>query len=252
MDKRLGTLDSVRGITLISMILYHFCWDLKFIAGFDMPWYSSYGAFLWQQSICWTFIILSGFCMGLSKRPLKRGIIISLAGIIITAVTFFVMGDEAVIFGVLTLIGAAMIITALMENVLSRIPPEIGLAAALILFAVTRYLKDGYIGLFRLRLMDIPVFLYRNYLTAFIGLPQAFFRSSDYFPLIPWIFLFWAGYFLFGIIRKRALLKRGSKWPEAFYINIPGAAFMGRHSLEIYMLHQAVLYGITQIIMMIK
>ena len=32
---RSGTLDSLRGLTLVSMIAYHTCWDLVYLYGFD-------------------------------------------------------------------------------------------------------------------------------------------------------------------------------------------------------------------------
>ena len=58
---RLQLLDVIRGITLLSMIAYHGSWDLVYLAGVNWPWYHSKEAFLWQQSICWTFILLSGY-----------------------------------------------------------------------------------------------------------------------------------------------------------------------------------------------
>ena len=60
-SERLALLDSLRGLTLISMILYHACWDAVYLLGANWPWYGSRAAYIWQQSICWTFIMLSGF-----------------------------------------------------------------------------------------------------------------------------------------------------------------------------------------------
>ena len=34
--RRSGTLDSLRGLTLVSMMAYHACWDLVYLYG--MPW----------------------------------------------------------------------------------------------------------------------------------------------------------------------------------------------------------------------
>ena len=48
---RSGTLDSLRGLTLVSMIAYHTCWDLVYLYGFDWGWYRSCQAYVWQQSI---------------------------------------------------------------------------------------------------------------------------------------------------------------------------------------------------------
>ncbi|MDE7404312.1 MAG: DUF1624 domain-containing protein, partial [Lachnospiraceae bacterium] len=65
---RYGVLDGIRGFVVISMILYHACWDLVYIFGKDWSWYRGRGAYIWQQSICWSFILLSGFCWSLGKK----------------------------------------------------------------------------------------------------------------------------------------------------------------------------------------
>lgn len=71
--ERLALLDLIRGIVLIEMILYHLLWDLVYLFDIHIGWYKSYRAYIWQQSICWMFILLSGFCWQLGKRHVKRG-----------------------------------------------------------------------------------------------------------------------------------------------------------------------------------
>ena len=68
MKKRLHFLDALRGVTLISMIAYHGMWNLVYLFGVQAPWYRGTPGYLWQQSICWTFILLSGFCWSFSLR----------------------------------------------------------------------------------------------------------------------------------------------------------------------------------------
>lgn len=58
---RCALLDELRGLDLISMMLYHGMWDLVYLFGVRAPWYGSWQGELWQQSICWVFILLSGF-----------------------------------------------------------------------------------------------------------------------------------------------------------------------------------------------
>lgn len=48
---RSGTLDSLRGLTLFSMIAYHLCWDLVYLRGLPWAWYNGFWAYIWQQSI---------------------------------------------------------------------------------------------------------------------------------------------------------------------------------------------------------
>ena len=113
---RLAGLDTIRGITLLSMMLYHTCWDLVFLFGKKIPGYSGLGGYVWQQSICWVFILLSGFCVQLGHHTLRRGAQVFGAGALVTAVTLLFMPEDRVIFGVLTLLGSAMLLTGLLEK----------------------------------------------------------------------------------------------------------------------------------------
>ncbi|MBQ5345449.1 MAG: DUF1624 domain-containing protein, partial [Acidaminococcaceae bacterium] len=118
---RYQLLDTLRGFSLVSMILFHACWDLVYLFGYDWPWYKGTPGYLWQQSICWMFILISGFCMGLKqerralpfadkrgvteeKRTLwsecKRGLIVLAAGILITIATLLFSPQTKIIFGV--------------------------------------------------------------------------------------------------------------------------------------------------------
>ena len=45
---RSGTLDSLRGLTLLSMIAYHLCWDLVYLRGLPWAWYNGFWAYIWQ------------------------------------------------------------------------------------------------------------------------------------------------------------------------------------------------------------
>lgn len=119
---RYALLDELRGLDLVSMMLYHACWDMMFLFGIWMDWYAGMPGRLWQQTICWVFILLSGFCLPLGHRPLRRGLIISGAGVLVTAVTLLFMPEDRVVFGVLTLLGAAMLITGLLQPLLQKIP----------------------------------------------------------------------------------------------------------------------------------
>lgn len=62
---RYRLLDELRGLDLISMMLYHGMWDVVFLFGVAQKWYTGRPGFVWQQSICWVFILLSGFCLPL-------------------------------------------------------------------------------------------------------------------------------------------------------------------------------------------
>ena len=119
---RCALLDELRGLDLISMMLYHGMWDLVYLFGVSAPWYGSWQGELWQQSICWVFILLSGFCLPLGRHPVKRGAVVFGCGALVTAVTLIFMPADVVWFGVLTLLGSAMIITGLLEKWMEKVP----------------------------------------------------------------------------------------------------------------------------------
>ena len=104
---RYRLLDELRGLDLISMMLYHGMWDVVFLFGITQKWYIGRPGFLWQQSICWVFLLLSGFCLPMGRHPFKRGAVVFGAGALVTAVTLLFLPEGVVWFGVLTLLGSA-------------------------------------------------------------------------------------------------------------------------------------------------
>ncbi len=239
---RYTLLDTLRGIALVSMILYHGTWDVVYAFGVKLSWFPSVFSNLWQESICQTFILLSGFCFSLGKRRLKRGFIVFGAGILVSIATFIFMPRSRILFGVLTLIGSSMLIMVPLSRLLEKVNPYVGTTVALVLFWLTKRITKGVIGIGGLELLRLPKWLYRGYATAFFGFPQLGFRSSDYFPLFPWIFLFIAGFFIYRIFKKHDLL---AKLPQ---LSLPIFTLVGRHSLMVYLLHQPIVYGALYVI----
>lgn len=189
---RYALLDELRGLDLVSMMLYHACWDMMFLFGIWMDWYAGMPGRLWQQAICWVFILLSGFCAPFGRHMLRRGVTVFAAGALVTAVTLVFMPENRVIFGVLTFLGTAMLLTGVLEPLLKKVMPAVGLAVSAVLFAVCYPVGLGWVGLGGWKLM-LPQSLYANYFTAFFGFYPDWFYSADYFGLLPWLFLFWAG-----------------------------------------------------------
>ena len=240
---RYALLDELRGLDLISMMLYHACWDLIYLFGLWMNWYVGRPGHLWQQSICWIFILLSGFCVPFGRHTLRRGATVFGAGALVTAVTLIFMPADRVVFGVLTLLGTAMLLTGLLEPVLKKIPPAAGFAVSALLFALTYHASEHYLGFGGLRLA-LPGSLYANYFTAFLGFYPYGFYSTDYFPLLPWLFLFWAGYFFHHIVGRQRM--------EPLRVSVcPPLGWLGRHSLLIYLLHQPVIYGVLSVVFLL-
>ena len=132
-----------------------------------------------------------------------------------------------------------MILTAMLRSPLRKIPPFIGMLCVGVLFFVLRNINDGNLGFEGIVLFPLPNFLYEQGLLAtFFGFQDKNFFSTDYFSLIPWYFLFLAGYFL-----CRCFLEKNSSaaLPEFFKKGISVFKIIGQHSLPVYLLHQPVI-----------
>ncbi|MBQ6381604.1 MAG: DUF1624 domain-containing protein [Clostridia bacterium] len=263
---RYELIDFLKGIMIISVVLYHFAWDLADIAGFkavenflgtNIAWY-------WQQISCGTFIFLSGVCCHFSRNNLKNGARVLGFGIIITIVTYIAemvmhlvgFGGVFIWFGILHFIGCACLLMGLCQKAFDKVPALVGAPLGLILYLFTRgvYIltKDipgGYLGLTfgaheaeRLRLIQLPHTLYALSGMEWLGFPTAQFSSSDYFPLIPWIFLFLSGYYFWNLIKDTKFRKKTNHFGIGFINKI------GRNTIWVYLIHQPVLVVITAII----
>ena len=190
---RYEVLDTIRGINLVSMILYHGMWDVVNFFHYDIPWYEGIPGYIWQQSICWVFVLLSGFCWSIGRRKVLRGFQVFLAGLLVTMFTLIFMPEERIVFGILTFLGSAMLLMIPIEKMTTHVPAAAGMSGSFFLFLITKPVSMGFLGLCDLPLWRLPVGLYRNLLTTYLGFPENNFFSNDYFPLIPWLFLFMMG-----------------------------------------------------------
>lgn len=171
---RYRLLDELRGLDLISMMLYHGMWDVVFLFGVAQKWYTGRPGFVWQQSICWVFILLSGFCLPLGHHPFRRGAVVFGAGALVTAVTLLFLPEDVVWFGVLTLLGSSMLLTAALDPLFRRVPPAAGVALSALLFWGTYPTMNGFWNLPGGRLA-LPQALYASWPTAYWDLcPRAF------------------------------------------------------------------------------
>ncbi len=233
--ERIHTLDTLRGVLLINMIAYHTLWDLVNLFHFPVPFFLGIGALVWERFIACGFVLLSGFCSRLGAHRVRRALTVLVCGAVITAVSFAAVPSSPIYFGVLTFLGVTSLIAVPAEKFLSRVPPATGLAVSSVLFVATYRLNRG-----KLLFFSLPRSLYANLFTAFFGFPYKGFSSSDYFPLFPWIFLFYAGYFLYGILTaKGRTLYAGKK---------SMLSFIGKHTLPVYMLHQPIIYAVLSLL----
>lgn len=240
-SQRFFLIDSLRGFAVINMVIFHLLYDVFEIYGVNSGWYFHPLTVAWERFICVSFILISGMTMNFSRHAYKRGIIVNLCGFLVTAVTVLLMPEQAIWFGVLNLIGCGMLICQALREYFDKFNSFAGLIISLLLFAFTYGVPNGYVGIFSLKLFALPHFLYSFKYLAFLGFPSADFMSTDYFSLIPWLFLFVAGYFLWKCIKRLGV-------ENIFKTKIPLLDAVGRYSLWIYLAHQPVLVGVCMLI----
>ena len=124
--------DALRGLALLNMLAYHAMYDWVYVFAHASSWYDiwSPGCHVWQQYICWSFILLSGFSLPLARRPVRNGLLVAACAALLTVATVLFLPSESIWFGVLHLNAAAVLLTCLVRPLLQRIPAKAGLAAS--------------------------------------------------------------------------------------------------------------------------
>lgn len=239
-NKRYDLIDSIRGFAIINMVAFHALYDVFMIYGDGTLFAGTFFA-VWERFICVSFIIVSGVSFNFSHHTVRNGIIVSLCGFIVTIVTAIAIPSQAVWFGILNLLGISMLICSPLKEFFNSIPPAIGAAVSFLIYAVTYGVSNGYIGFLRIQLLELPQSMYEYKYLSFLGFRSADFTSSDYFPILPWLFLFIFGIFLWRIIKDM-------KWDKYFYFKVSVLNTIGRYSLVIYLLHQPIIMLIMTII----
>lgn len=233
MKKRIWELDALRGICILAVVAVHFVYDLVELFGLVEWDYPQWFALIkdWGGVI---FLMLSGICVTLGSRSVRRGLIVFGSGMLCTAVTVamsFLGYDSSIIiyFGVLHCLGVCMLLWPAVKKLpwwVLALLGAVGVAAGF--YTETVLVQSPWL---------IP-----------FGFRYDGFASSDYFPLLPHF-----GFFLLGAALGKTLYKnKTSLFPKipADHPLLRPLRFCGRHSLIIYLLHQPVLYGICNLIAM--
>ncbi len=240
--KRIHMLDELRGLAVFCMVFYHAFYSIGVF--FNILWGIKLFSFFSpaEPFFAGLFILISGISSQLSRSNLQRGCKLLFIAFAVTAVTFFVVGDDYMIrFGILHMLSICMIAYGLTEKFINKLPMWVGASICAVLFIMTYNITRGYIGIKPFLWAELPSEWYQTDVFYIIGLPSSSFSSSDYFPIIPWIFIFLAG----AYIGKAAA---AGKFPKLSYKSrIPFLSWLGRHALIIYIVHQPVIFGLCYI-----
>lgn len=251
--QRVILLDEIRGFAIICMVIYHTLFQLKYSFGVDVPIFFTDWFGIIRDIFAGTFIFIAGVMCRYSGNNLKRGAQCFFLGMVVTFVVPFF--GEHISFGILHFMGIAMMLYGLCGVVLEKAPSTVGIVVAAILFVLTMNVpreyysyngmigfEGGFFGIENLFEWNLPDKLYHFNELAPLGFFNSAFGSSDFFPLIPWVFVFIGGSYFGGWAKSGVL-------PKFFYnSHIKWLANVGRYTIWIYMLHLPVIYLICMII----
>ncbi len=221
---RIQSIDAMRGVCVILMVIHHFLSDLVDFLGAP-PWvFTNPVLDVLHFIFAGCFIMLSGVSSRFSRSNVRRGIKVGLIALLLTLVTWYI--DMIILFGVLHFLSFCMIFYGLTRKLWDKLP----LKSAPVLYIAL--LVISAVAVHKLDSTNTITWLWP------LGLTHPDFYSADYFPIFPWIFVFLLGTWLGDIIRKGLL-------PGRFYtFSVPFFPAVGRKALLIYVVHQPVLYAI--------
>lgn len=237
---RVFLLDEIRGFAILCMVVYHAMFNLKYEFGVDVPIFFTGWFDIIRDIFAGGFVFISGIMCRYSRDNVRRGAKCFMVGMVITFVTPF-FSEGGIYFGILHMLGVSMMLYGLLEGAFERVPPFIGLAAAAVLAVFTWNSVYGYLGVgdfswsFPEKAKEVGV------LFPFGIIPNDFY-SADYFPLLPWFFVFLAGSYL-------GYWFKSGDMPRCFYnSHCRWLAAVGRATIWIYIVHVPIIYGIFSLI----
>lgn len=234
-NRRICLLDEIRGAAVLCMLFYHTFYSLANVFSFPFA-YRVLSVFEPIDPYFATiFIVISGIVSQLSRSNLRRGLKLAAVSALITLVTYLVMPQEVIVFGILHFLAFAMIWYGLTAKWREKIPLAFGLIACAVLTFCFAWVEHGKFA----AVIPLPAFLYRTNLLFALGMYSPTFYSADYFPILPWIFVF-----LFGTYLGR--FARAGRFPSfAYKSRVPFLSWIGKHALVIYIVHQPVILAIA-------
>ena len=230
--QRIWEIDAFRGFLILCVIAAHSMFFGAYVLRlFSLPplitFVIAYGGAL--------FVLLSGLSSTLGTHSVQRGLVVFTGGMILTVGSYIAVqmkileSDMIIRYGVLHMLGTAMLLTPLLKRL-----PTWELAIFGLELVILGYLLDA-----------VPVIV-ESHLLFPLGFPYLGFSSGDYFPLAPHL-----GWYCLGIVlgrtlyrEKKTLLPRvnDKTGPIRFF------SFCGRNSLYIFILHLPVVGGVMMLL----
>jgi uncharacterized membrane protein len=217
---RIAGLDALRGLAIVAMIGYHFCFDLRYFGvtrwdfEHDARWLTA------RTLILSSFLLIAGVSAVLAQRqaaPLSHWLrhiaIIAGAALVVSAGSYALFPRSFIWFGVLH----AIALSLLLAKPLFGRPVLAALAGVAVIASGIAFASPAF----------------DNRMLGWIGFMTAKPVTEDYVPLFPWM-----GVLLLGVALGHALVRTGFSALAPLARGPRFLRFLGRHSLVVYLVHQ--------------
>ena len=185
---RVEGLDALRGVAILAMVVYHFCFDLRYFGvarwdfEHDIRWLAA------RTLILSSFLLIAGISAALARRDPaadarwpRHVAVIGGAALLVTAASAMMFPRSFIWFGVLHAIALSLLLA---RPLIDR--PRAAVAAAVIVIAAGVMLSSQH---------------FDNRMLGWLGFMTGKPMTEDYVPLFPW-----SGVLFLGIAAGHALV----------------------------------------------
>jgi uncharacterized membrane protein len=208
-------LDSLRGLAVVWMVVFHATYDMRMFNLNDIDMSQGFW-FAFPRLIAGTFLFCVGISLHYTHTPRinwislrKRCLLLGFCSTIISIATFFTFRAQWIYFGTLHCILVGSLLGAFFVN------HRKAAFSVMVLILASQY-GLGY---------DIK---------WVSSITQR--QSMDFIPIYPWFWVILLGILLAPVLERSSFLQ---KLPPSKRLH-----FLGRTSLRIYLIHQPVLFGL--------
>jgi uncharacterized membrane protein len=232
---RYDRLDALRGVAIVWMAVFHFCFDLAHFRLIEQNFYRDPFWTTQRTVIVSLFLLCAGFGQAIAvtqgqtwRRFWRRWAQVAGCAVLVSIGSYLMFPRSYIYFGVLHGIAVMLVVTRFTARMGPWLWP-LGLLAVLL----PRLVQHSF---------------FDTRWTSWVGLVTRKPVTEDYVPLLPWLGVMW-----WGLAAGLWVLRNRPHWVGGI---LPGAfgplALLGRWSLSFYMLHQPVLIGLLMLWMQLR